>query len=273
MKRISKITLFAAAAMFVSNSFAQISDRVNNPSQFKIGTRPVKGNLGIFFAISSDNVKTWIAKEDKESETKTHETILPIVNMKYYLQDNLVFRCGVQTSKKKSVTKGDIDPVVNGPGLTFKEDVSVASDFFITPAIEKHFLNSNLLDPYIEVGIPLGYLREKEVHNEKYDYGDLSEQSMTKNSFAYGIEAHLGIQAFIADLPLAIGAEFGFYGIGYRGDKYKHIDNATIGGLNATQTYYTFKNDPLNNRYSSLKSNDFDLSGSARVTISYYFSK
>ena len=90
---------------------------------------------------------------------------------------------------------------------------------------------------------------------------------------AYGLEAHLGLQAFIADLPLALGFELGYTGIGYRGEKYKHLEDNKIGGVATTQEYYTYKGDASNTKFSSLKSNSFDGNGSIRISISYYFNK
>ena len=190
------------------------------------------------------------------------------------MKDNMVFRIGVKANKSKTVLKGEIDPAVNGiGGLISKTDITNESGLYITPAIEKHFLNSNLLDAYVVATLPLGRIKENVVNDWKNEIGDYSEHSMTKNSLAYGLEGHVGLQAFIADLPLALGFEAGISGIGYRGDKYKNVHNSSLGGVVESQKYYTFKDDPQNIKYSDLKSNSFETSGSVRLTISYYFRK
>ena len=258
------------AILVSSSSFAQLTERINNPGKIKTGTRPVKGNMGMFLAISSADVRTLL---DTTAATKV-ESILPLGCIKYYISDDLVFRVGVYGKKTKTSRNGEIDPNVNGiGGLTSKKEIGSKSEWFIKPAIEKHFLNSNVLDPYIVATLPIGYLKERNIDNETYAFGDFYNSTVSKFTFAYGIETHLGLQAFVADLPMAIGLELGFTGLGYLGEKFKHTENNRIGGIETTQEYYTYKGDPLNTRYSSLRSNSFDGSGSIRLTLSYYFNK
>jgi hypothetical protein len=273
IKLIACLTLLNVIAVA---SFAQLSDRVNNPSKFKTGTRPIAGNMGFYLGISSEDIKTWLAKEDSTTQDSTEEvikSIIPLVSLKYYINDDLVFRIGIKASKEKTVRDGKIDPAVNGGNLTSKTDIRVTSETYFSPAIEKHFLNSNLLDAYVVGTLPIGYIKEKVVDSWHNDLGDFQESTMTKNSLAYGLEGHIGLQAFIADLPLALGLELGISGIGYRGEKYKNVVNSSIGGVTTDQKYYTWKDDPQNLKYSSLKSNSFDTNGSIRLTLSYYFSK
>lgn len=277
MNYIKLIGCLLLIHLFADASFAQLSDRVNNPSKFKTGTRPIAGNMGFYLGISSEDIKTWVEKEDTTSADSTTEilkSIIPMVSLKFYIKDDLVFRVGVKSSKEKTVRDGEIDPAVNGAGgLTSKTDIDVTSEIYFSPAIEKHFLNSNLLDAYIVGTLPIGYIKEKVVDSWHNDLGDFQENTMAKNSLAYGLEGHIGLQAFIADLPLALGLELGISGIGYRGEKYKHIVSSSIGGVATDQTYFTYKDDPQNTKYSNLKSNSFDTNGSIRLTLSYYFSK
>lgn len=277
MKYIKLIACFALLNLLAVVSFAQLSDRVNNPSKFKTGTRPIAGNMGFYLGISSEDVKSWIEKEDSTSTDSTEEvikSIIPLVSLKYYIKDDLVFRVGIKASKEKTVRDGEIDPAVNGAGgLTSKTNINVTSETYFSPAIEKHFLNSNLLDAYVVGTVPIGYIKEKVVDSWHNDLGDFQESTMTKNSLAYGLEGHIGLQAFIADLPLALGLELGISGIGYRGEKYKNVVSSSIGGVTTDQKYFTYKDDPQNTKYSNLKSNSFDTNGSIRLTLSYYFSK
>ena len=279
MKYIQPILCLAIINFFAVASFAQLSDRVNNPSKFKTGTRPIAGNMGFYLGISTEDIKTWVAKKDTASKDSTDtseeiKSIIPLVSLKFYLRDDVVFRIGVKTSKEKTVRAGSIDPGVNGAGgLTSKTDINVTSETYFSPAIEKHFLNSNLLDAYIIGTLPIGYIKEKVEDGWRNNLGDFQEHTMTKNSLAYGLEGHIGLQAFIADLPLALGLELGISGIGYRGEKHKNMVSSSIGGVPTNQKYYTLKDDPQNTKYASLKSNSFDTNGSVRLTLSYYFSK
>ncbi len=276
MKYIKLIVCLGLINFLAFSSFAQLSDRVNNPSKFKTGTRPIAGNMGFYIGVSSEDIKSWTDKKDTTSKDSTDivKSIIPLVSLKYYIQDDLVFRIGIKTDKEKKVRDGKIDPAVNGAGgLTSKTDINITAETYFSPSIEKHFLNSNLLDCYVVGTLPLGYIKEKVVDSWHNNLGDFQENTMTKLSFAYGLEGHIGLQAFIADLPLALGLELGAAGIGYRGEKHKNVVNTSIGGVATNQTYYTLKDDPQNTKYSSLKSNSFESNGSVRLTLSYYFSK
>lgn len=277
MKYFKPIICLAIINFLAFASFAQLSDRVNNPSKFKTGTRPIAGNMGFYLGISSEDIKSWTAEEDSTSKDSTDEvvkSIIPLVSLKFYIKDDMVFRVGIKISKEKMVRDGLIDPVVNGAGgLTSKTEINITSETYFSPAIEKHFLNSNLLDAYIVGTLPIGYIKEKVVDSWHNDMGDFQEHTMTKNSLAYGLEGHIGLQAFIADLPLALGLELGASGIGYRGEKHKNVVSSSIGGVATDQTYFTLKDDPQNTKYSDLKSNSFNTNGSIRLTLSYYFSK
>lgn len=279
MKYIRLTACLCIINFFAIGAFAQLSDRVNNPSKFKTGTRPIAGNMGFYLGISTEDIKTWTAKEDtatndSASTAEEIKSIIPLVSLKFYIKDDLVFRVGVKASKEKTVRDGEIDPAVNGAGgLTSKTDINVTSETYFSPGIEKHFLNSNLLDAYVVGTLPIGYIKEKVVDSWHNDLNDFQENTMTKNSLAYGLEGHIGLQAFIADLPLALGLELGLSGIGYRGEKHKNVVSSSIGGVKTDQKYYTLKDDPQNTKYSNLKSNSFDTNGSIRLTLSYYFSK
>lgn len=276
MKFIKLIVCLALVNFFATASFGQLSDRVNNPSKFKTGTRPIAGNMGFYLGISTEDIKSWTTEKDTSNEDSSDvvKTIIPLVSLKFYLKDDLVFRVGIKTSKEKTVRDGEIDPAVNGAGgLTSKTNINITSETYFSPAIEKHFLSSNLLDAYVVATLPVGYIKEKVVDSWENNLGDFQDNTMTKNSFAYGLEGHIGLQAFIADLPLALGLELGASGIGYRGEKHKNVVNTSIGGVATNQKYFTLKDDPQNTKYSNLKSNSFDTNGSIRITLSYYFSK
>jgi hypothetical protein len=271
MKNSKIILCFAILNVLAFSSYAQLSERVNNPGKFKTGTRPVAGDMGFYLGFGTGDIK----KKDKQSGDSTEvKNVLPLVCIKYYINDDLVFRIGVKTTKDKAVMKGEVDPAINGiGGLISKTDINTVSELYFTPGIEKHFLNSNLLDAYVVATMPLGRIHEKVENDWHNEIGDFQEQSVTKNSFAYGLEGHIGLQAFIADLPVAIGFEAGISGIGYRGNKYKNVVNSSFGGVEMSEEYFTTKDDPQNIKYSNLKSNTFETDGSLRVTISYYFRK
>lgn len=270
MKKI-QISFLALSLLFSVNGMAQLSDRENNASKLKIGARPVNGDMGFSVIASNDEIRDWLGGA---ADTTTERFMMPTFVYRYYLSDDMVFRFGMKSNKENSRREGTIDPNVNGiGGLTAKTDIDNMSEFFFIPAIEKHFLNSNIFDAYIVGSIPLGYLTEKEVTDRTYEFGDFTKHTMTKKSVGYGLGLHFGLQAFIADLPLAVGVEIGGTGIGFRGEKFKHEVSNSVGGVVTNQVYYTFKDDPANVKYSDLKSNSFEADGNFRVSISYFFRK
>ena len=254
--------------MFSSVTFGQLSDRVSSPSTFKIGTRPVSGDMGVYFGIAYKDIKNLIDNKDYEG--------LPLVSIKYYISDNLVGRIGIDYSKETDIEKGEIDPVITGGTMIENTSKQITSDLLLTPGVERHFLNSNLFDAYFAAMLPLGYKRDI-IENDQVFQGNLyDEYKMSRFSFAYGLECLVGIQGFIADLPLALGLEIGFSGLGYISDKYKSVVNSNITGTVVTQTYYTRTDDPVTNGdiyYSKLSARNYEMSGNVRIQLSYYFSK
>ncbi|MFN7847941.1 MAG: hypothetical protein ACK5P4_12075 [Bacteroidota bacterium] len=267
---LSKLTICLLLG-YSQISKAQLSTRENNPSVLKVGTRPAEGNFGFSLIGSSKDLEQFVNNND--SITSEEKKMMPLFVFRYYLSDQLVLRAGIKYERSKEKKSGDIDPNVNGPGFQSRSNINSSTSLLITPGAEYHFIQSNILDPYMTVSLPIGLMQENVVKNDTYEYGDFMNHSMRKSSLVYGWQVHFGLQAFVADLPLAIGLEFGAIGLGYLGDKYKHNLDYSLGGSETSQTYYTFKDDPSNIKYSNLKSNSFDLSSEIRLSINYFFSK
>lgn len=84
----------------------------------------------------------------------------------------------------------------------------------------------------------------------------------------------MGLQAFIADLPIALGFEYGIFSRFDLGLKYKSV--VTTG--NKTQTSYRldpslFKNLQIGyyDTYSKLNARRGEIGSQFRLTLSYYF--
>lgn len=265
---MKKLLLCVLVALFFCSTsvFSQLSDRVSSPSTFKVGTRPVMGNYGLFFGLAYNELEYWF---DNDLEYNG----LPIVSFKYYKTDNNVYRIGLQTSTTREIMKGKIDTDVNGGTLEERKIVENTSRFTIYPGYERHFTSSNLMDIYVGTLFPLGWDRAKNIDNYNYDNGDLSEYSMTRTSLTYGLEGFVGVQAFVADLPLAFGADFGAAIMGHLFDTYKHTINSEFGSLTTDQTYYTIDDTGAGTKYESLSRRDYQLQGNIRLTITYFFRK
>ena len=92
MKKI--FTILMVVAMTTTVSFSQISDRVNDESTYLLGARPQAGNFGFYLGLSTAEIA------DLTSDT-WQESGIPLINVKYYYTNKLVWRAGVQVSKKR----------------------------------------------------------------------------------------------------------------------------------------------------------------------------
>lgn len=265
MNRIKLLLIIILAALNL-NLFSQLSDRVNSPSTFKVGTRPLAGNMGLYFGLAYDEIEYWF-------DNDIDYTGLPLVSIKYYVSDKLVGRVGFQVSKKSEITKGLVDPLVDGSSLTERNQVDITSKFVFSPGVEYHFKSSNILDVYVGAVIPFGWNAEEFVNDSRYETGEYSLYTRTLNSITFGGEGFAGLQAFIADLPLAMGFEFGVSGKAHLDTDYKHVSKTLLGGITTDQTYYTADKDAMGVKYRDLTSQDFKLQGNIRITITYFFNK
>lgn len=239
---------------------AQLSERVNNPSTFRMGTRPTQGNWGFSVAYSvADND----ALTDGEAAI---ESFLPLISIKHYWRDDIVLSLGFKNFKTSKQFSGDLDPDENG-GLERYEWKDVTAKNYLQLGFEKHFLVSNIMDPYVSVSIPLGYWRESNGSKSEFTNGTVSNLR-SRFSFYYGFELSIGTKIFIADLPIAIGVEGGMTGYGLMGDKYK-VEGTD--GSGDSYTYYTTDLDATGKTFTDLSSGSYQAGGFARVSIAYYF--
>jgi len=284
MKRITTFLGLLLALTFSIEVEAQLSDRINNPSTIKAGTRPVQGNFGFFLAVELDQF------EDLFDDATDVEDAIPLINVRYYYRDDLVIRAGVSYWKKARTLIGEIDTTVNtvGPSFggqgvgAFYEHKSVSAYTLLHLGIEKHFKPSNILDGYVGINLPIGYTRGAEYTTQGQDgTTDYFKNTATRFSFVYGVELFVGANAFVADLPLAIGAELGVRGLGVTGDKFKNEYEGSTNGTSFSGEYYTNNIDDFedqlvqstadNLEFSSLKANSFDAQPMIRFVLSYYF--
>jgi hypothetical protein len=284
MKRISVFLGLLVALTFSTKVEAQLSDRINNPSTIKAGARPVAGNFGFFLGLGLNQI------EDITSEQTKVENAIPLINVRYYLSDDLVLRAGIAVWKRSRILEGEIDTssaignrFPGGQGVGDKyEHREVDAYTLLNLGIEKHFKPSNLIDGYVGASLPLGYTRGALYTNRGVDGStDFFTEETTRLSFVYGAEVFVGLNAFVADLPLAFGIEFGFRGLGVRGDKFKTEYEGSDGGVGYSGEFYTNNIDDFENQtvqaeadnveFSSLTARTFDTEGMIRLSINYYF--
>ena len=149
-------------------------------------------------------------------------------------------------------------------GLLISVTTVYANNNYATVEGKVKFSSKNLLDVYVGATLPFGVSKDKYINIFDGDnYG-----TQLRSSFEIGLGAYIGLQCFVADLPVAIGLEYGLTGYKFLGEKYKNITTDENG---VEQVYYTTT--PYNdyNQYSKLRSSYGYLGSDIRFTISYFF--
>ncbi|MCB0804945.1 MAG: hypothetical protein KDC05_04050 [Bacteroidales bacterium] len=267
MRTIIFALFFLGLFGFSLTANAQLSEREDNPSVLKTGTRPVEGNFGLFVGPTFTEISEMI---DKDINVRG----LPLVNLKYYFTDNVEGRVGIQYYKTKTKIEGDLAEDQVG----YVIDNMSRSFFRLHPGFAYHYSPRNILDVYMGAEIPVGTESHKVSQRTESTMegftADYMEQNVTKSTFVYGYNLFIGLQAFVADLPFAIGLEYGISGLFHSGLQYEVEYSERNGDNSESMTYYTTEN-PFEyfnvTRYSDLKYNKFEGGADLRITLSYFF--
>ena len=272
MTKITKLTLLFVF-IFSSVSFAQLSLRENDPATYKIGTRPIAGNMAFYVGLDAKTVGDLFKKKEERDDKLVTSTTFPLVNVKYYIDNNTVFRVGVSINKDKSVFAGK--STQDTAAASFKEGKSkaVTSEYLLIPGLEKHFNTNNFLDAYVGVQALIGFVKDSKDSSYTRVNGDSYASKTKGNSPVYGLGGFVGVQAFIADLPLAIGLEYGINGKGYLGNKFKTETETTVGGVTTKVNSVTPANGSFDGNFDKANSREFQIDNMVRVTINYFFSR
>jgi hypothetical protein len=265
MKSIKPITILVIILISHFKVAAQLSERANDSSLIRIGTRPQSGNFAFYIGTSYQEITDWV-------DSKIEVTGIPLLNFKYYFTDEVVFGLGLQTYKSTRFLSGSLTEDQTG----IINDIRKESRFVFSPRAEYHFSESNILDVYVGGTVPIGWEKDVVDYSEQYNIsGDYSSEIIEKSTTIYGFGVFAGLQAFIADLPMAIGFEAGIRGFGYGDLTYKHQEDYSINGVESSQTFYTSGNQSNVDytEYKELNYSKFDLGSDLRITFNYFFSR
>lgn len=256
---MKKYLLIAASFLLLAPfANAQITDGQPSSKTIRTGNRPTAGNFGLYVGFTSDiayNIKE-IAKSGGVSVP------LPLINFKWMATDNCELRIGLDSFSKGSRTSGRTVSLDNEymsiPSISFSSK-TYDLDLMFYPGIAYHFNTKNILDVYVGAELPIG--GQLNQYREKEDETSL-RSSISK--FKIGIGAFVGLQVFIANLPFALGVEYGLSA------------NGTIGGQQKVVTYdgtvkQTKYFDSDNTEYAKLRMSDGIFGQQVRLTLSYYF--
>lgn len=250
---------------------AQISTGTPSAKHFKTGNRAQAGDFGIYLGMSSNIFKNLTDKNIKL------DTPLPLINLKYMVTDNVEARVGLEFSKTRETLKGDeFLGDANEDGIPVSTETKykiVEADNRIMPGVAYHFSKHNIIDVYAGVEGLLGWKR-----NSNYATIDGDDSSTKKASFQFGAGAFIGLQAYIGNLPLAVGLEYGLSTLWESRLRYKQTMTDAEG--NEETRYYTNAEQlpKLNeagmlskNQYENMKATRGSIGNKFAITLTYFF--
>lgn len=241
------------SAMVFMPVFGQISTGEPHSSVIpRTGNRPQAGDFGIYIGGSVTQIMDLV---DAIGDDSYNAWGLPIFNFKYYIYDELEFRCGFEFACKSTNEKYKFEDSSRGSAFE-------SSNFTrFLPGVAYHFNKNNILDVYAGAQLPIGWTTSKVKTNAVYD-GERYSEKVYQGAFVIGGGLFVGLQAFIADLPIAIGLECGFSGYINAGG----IPKTTIISGGTKQVYYDGNEDII--RASRTEAH---WGADAAITFSYYF--
>lgn len=260
-EKTMKLRFLLLALLCAGTLSAQAQITTGQPSSkvIRTGNRAQAGDFGLYFGATTN-----MFKDVFDSDVKL--TALPLINLKYMATDRLETRLGLELYNTSEKLSGDV--------LTGEENETYemtnkrgSTNFMLYPGVAYHFSKKNLVDVYVGAELPLGWNSEKAIQSV-----DGTENKCTKTSFVLGLGAFIGIQAYVANLPLAVGLEYGISSRFDTGLKYKN----EISDPDGSQTYFTadnsqFKQISSQEQFDNLKARKGQIGGQIRFTVTYYF--
>jgi len=229
---MKKILLLLTLCLGFTAAEAQITTGESTSQTIRTGNRAKAGDLGIYFGATMDMFKNMFDPDVSFSA-------LPLINVKYMGSDKLEYRLGFEWYKKSEKTEYDES-----------EEKTGESQYTFYPGVAYHFSNKNLLDVYVGGELPIGW------GTQSYDMGGDTDQSCS--NFRFGVGAFIGLQAYIANLPLALGLEYGV------NTTWRSVSDGRFTRDNMTIDYSTTIRDGEKNKR-------WTIGNQVRLTLSYYF--
>lgn len=277
MKRLF-ITM-ALCMAFVGLAQAQLSQGQTYATKIVTGNRPGAGDWGLYFGPSYSEIVDLIETIGSQTEKAFG---LPLINVKYYVGNRAELRLGLQYNGHTTKCGGTYEEDF---GENFgTRDINLIDNYYnrrfrVSPGFAYHFSPKNVLDVYVGATIPIGLDAMRKVYetndydvvyNENTGNYNLNEVDIKDNykysSFVIGLGAFVGLQAFIADLPVSVGFEYGLTGMLRTNDKWYHEVTDYDG---ESQSYYTTSDEMI--QFDELSNKSKYMGSDLRFTITYYF--
>lgn len=228
---------------------AQISTGEQTAQKVRTGNRAEKGDFGLYLGATT-NMFEGIGDEN------TKVNALPLLNFKYMTSDKVEARLGFEWWSKTETGKNKNEEADITTGGS-----SRVTNIMFYPGIAYHFNRSNILDVYVGGELPIGGGADsnKAIYkgNVQIPQEQLDDMTHTSTRFEIGLGAFIGLQAYICNLPLAVGLE---YGVNMRNC---HVSNGTLSNDSFTIAAGSYSKNHSSNR--------FVLGNQARLTFTYFF--
>jgi hypothetical protein len=254
-KSLIFVLLLAMGGAFTAN--AQLTTGEPTAKVIRTGNRAKKGDFGLYIGATNSMFGN-LMNDNVEA------TPLPLINFKYMSSNNLEMRIGLEAYKLSEKLNGDVDKGENT--VANQKQKYGESTLMLYPGLAYHFSRLNILDVYVGAELPLGWdTNTMKLTEENY------VNNTTKRSFVLGLGAFIGLQAYIADLPLALGLEYGISSRLDTGLKYKNeltVDNQTTVTYSPTGNFSHINS---RNDFEKLKARKGEIGSQLRLTLSYYF--
>lgn len=254
-KKIIMILVLMCA--FSAASYAQLTTGKPSAKKIRTGNRPEAGDFGLFIGASVNDFSDAIQYGSLVP--------MPIVNLKYYTSDQFELRASIDANAFNEKAFGKLTDTGNSTNEHGAREAN--GQFLVVPGAAYHFSNKNILDVYAGVELPLGWTGYKVKDVNESDIVSIS----SKNAFTVGLGAFVGLQAFIANLPVAIGVEYGFSSQFDLGLKYKN----TVTSSGSKQVSYRLDDYIAGvsrfQEFSDLNARRGNLGQQVRLIVSYYF--
>ena len=222
---------------------AQITTGKSSAQVVRTGNRAEAGNFGLYLGATADMFKNLLSVDEAELKA------LPLINFKYMIDDNVEARLGLEwwTMSTGNKVTGE-----NASGDYKSKYKNKETSKYFYPGIAYHFSNSNLLDVYVGAELPIGWestVIKDFADSEAVDY---KTKTVTRD-FNIGLGAFVGLQAYVANLPLAVGVEYG------------------ISSLKTVSSSKYVTDEEQEYKPEKRKDNTWNVGHQARLTLTYFF--
>ena len=241
---MKKLVIAALAlCMGFVTATAQITTGKSSAQVVRTGNRAEAGNFGLYLGATADMFRNLVNIDEAELKA------LPLINFKYMVNDNVEARLGLEwwTMSTGNKVSGE-----NASGDYKTKHKNKETSKYFYPGIAYHFSNSNLLDVYVGAELPIGW--ESTVVKDFADSEALDYNTKTvTRDFNIGLGAFVGLQAYVANLPLAVGVEYG------------------ISSLKTVSSNKYVTDEEQEYKPERRKVNTWNVGHQARLTLTYFF--